>query len=471
MPGADNLAILIQLFEDHTGITPVNCIPLTTGSGSSRRYYRLAAGDLSYIGTVNNNLPENEAFFYLTGHFLEHGLPVPEVLAKNSNGEYYLQDDLGDVSLYSLMGSGYDPVHNPMLQKVLETLVQFQVKAAHGLDFSRCYPLPEFDPAAALWDLHYCKYMFLKLSGLDIDELRLEKEFRNLVDILFGDYPAGFMYRDFQSRNIMIHCDQPWFIDYQGGRRGPLLYDAASLLYQSRLGLPDRVRNALTDHYLEALAEYIPVDAEKFHLKVKGFALLRLLQTLGAYGYRGIFERKPAFIEPIATGIRNTINLIGHLPAEMKPVYLASLLEDLIPQYDRPVYTGKGLTIDIRSFSYREGIPGDDSLNGGGYVFDCRALPNPHRDILLRPFTGKDQVIRDWLGEKPEVMAFLDHCQALVMASATQYLTRGFNHLQVNFGCTGGKHRSVFCAEELSTRLAASGLSLSVEVFHHVISG
>lgn len=447
----------------------ITIVPLTTGSGSGRQYFRIETGKVNLVGTYNANKPENAAFLYLTTHFLEHGLPVPRVLACSDNGLYYLQEDLGDESLYTLMAGGYNAAYLPLLQKSLEWLVQFQVKGATGLDYTRCYPGTPFDREGALRDLLYFKYMFLRLSGLEPDEAVLDKEFDVMLDHLFGDYVAGFMYRDFQSRNIMVQHGMLWFIDYQGGRLGPLAYDAASLLYQSRLGLPADAREELILHYIEALSEYITLDISAMQQQVKSFAVLRLLQTLGAYGFRGLFERKEAFIKPIPAALENTLDALQSLPSGSLLPHLNELLSEALAKFSTGVPQQEGLTIAISSFSYMHGLPPDSTGNGGGFIFDCRALPNPHRDPMLRPFTGMDPQVAEWLAKKPEVQEFLSHCEALVMQSADNYLQRGFSHLQVNFGCTGGKHRSVYCAEALRKQLMKSGLKITVKLHHSML--
>ncbi|MFO7722164.1 MAG: RNase adapter RapZ [Bacteroidales bacterium] len=459
--------ILKGLVMELTGREALSCMPVTTGSASPRRYFRLATGQRFFIGTINQNKKENKAFLYLTNHFLEHGLPVPEVLATDPEGVCYLQQDLGNQSLFGLLSHSSPEEHEPLLAKALELLVQFQVKGAFGLDFDRCYPSPEFDRQAALWDLHYFKYMFLKLSGVEFDDEMLEKEFEYMLDAIFGDCTNGFMYRDFQSRNIMIAHGRLWFIDYQGGRRGPLAYDVASFLYQSRIALPEPLRERLLESYCRELQEYIDVDQEHFRQQVRGFALLRLLQTLGTYGYRGLFEHKEAFRKPIVPALQNTFQVFGLNSGKLSLTYLQSLLQKALPLFVGSSQQKSGLVIRINSFSYMHGLPKDATGNGGGFVFDCRALPNPHRDEKLRPFTGKDPVIQEWLGGQKEVKAFLNHCEALIMASVNDYLNREFTDLQVNFGCTGGKHRSVYCAETIYERLQASGNQYRLIIHHN----
>jgi aminoglycoside/choline kinase family phosphotransferase len=463
-----NPADLLKVMAEK--LMPVDSVvPVFSGSGSGRRYYRLSGDGRTLIGTFAPNPDENAAFFYLTEHFLNHGLLVPSVLAKNDEGSCYLQQDLGDTSLFSLMDQQPESNKESSLQRALEALVLFQVKGAFDLDFRRCYPVPDFDRQAALWDLYYFKYLFLKLSGSELDESRLDLEFDSLLNRLFDDYTSGFMYRDFQSRNIMVYNNNLWFIDYQGGRRGPLAYDVASLLYQSRLALSRETRTRLLKHYCLVLKEWTGFDEGLLQKQVHEFAALRLLQTLGAYGYRGLFEKKEAFLKPIPAALVNTLAVFEDLADKDDFAYIRSLISSLSVNYHEKNNQIPGLNITISSFSFMLGLPKDPSGNGGGFVFDCRALPNPHRIPELRPFTGKDPQVEKWLAGQPEVEQFLQHCLELVMQSADNYLSRGFTHLQVNFGCTGGKHRSVFCAEALKTRLLETGKDMNVRIEHLMI--
>jgi aminoglycoside/choline kinase family phosphotransferase len=465
MNGNPKTEILKEMVHGITGAVPSECIPIFSGSASPRQYFRLYAESGTFIGTISNHQKENEAFFYLTDYFRQHGLPVPAILAARPDAGAYIQEDLGDLTLNALLTEDLNG-NIELVERALEWLIRFQVSGTFGLDYGKCYPNPLFDKQTALWDLHYFKYMFLKLAGIDYDDNTIEQEFNHLLDSIFEDCVTGFMYRDFQSRNIMVRHNMLWFIDYQGGRRGPLPYDAASLLYQSRIDLSDQERERLTALYSSMLQEYFPLQTDVFSLQVKGFAVLRLLQTLGAYGFRGLFEGKEAFRKPIVPAIRNVLHVIGQTTRFLKLEYLTQLLNKASERFPETEVVTRDFTLTINSFSYMQGVPKDFTGNGGGFVFDCRALPNPHRDETLRPLNGKDQPIREWLGKKEEVARFLEHCEALVLASADLYISRGFTNLQVNFGCTGGKHRSVFCAEVMAKRIQSSGRRLSVKVIH-----
>ncbi len=461
-----SVEILRTLFLETAGMHPEFTGVIETGSGSKRTYYRLSNGDISLVGVSGDNTAENEAFYYLTGHFQSFGLPVPAIKAISLDRKYYLIQDLGDTTLYNVLVSSDEKQKEKFLKKALEHLVRFQVTAMSGLDFGRCYPRMDFDLQAGKWDMNYFKYMFLKPLFSDINEDLLEKEFDMILNDLFNSYFSGFMYRDFQSRNIMVAHNGLWFIDYQGGRLGPIEYDPASLLYQTRISVPPDLRKRLVQYYCNLLNEYRPVDAGMVGARIHSFALLRLLQTLGAYGYRGLFEKKEAFVKPIYPAIKNTLEVIKTMPRRHKPEYIETLLHEALPVFNRQNHENQTLTVNVNSFSYMHGIPDDEAGNGGGFVFDCRALPNPHHELHLREYSGVDMVIADWLGSKPEVSEFLDNCESLVKNTVDVYVQRGFTNLQVNFGCTGGKHRSVYCAEVLCARLKQHYGNIVVKTYH-----
>jgi aminoglycoside/choline kinase family phosphotransferase len=464
----DKLSLLYKQWE---GIEPesIKALPI---SGSERRYYRLRSHSISAIGAWNPVKEENTAFLYFTEHFRKHGLHVPEVYEADAESETYLVEDLGDISLFSLMENKLftdvfpGDIEN-MYRESLKELIRFQLIAGKSLDYSYCYPYSTFDSRSMKWDLNYFKYYFLKLH-VTFHEDKLENDFEALTSYLSQADAGFFMYRDFQSRNIMIHEGKPFFIDYQGGRKGPLQYDVASLLFQVKADLPFDKREELLDYYLSELSQHIRVDRDNFRVLYYGFVLIRLLQVLGAYGYRGLIEKKPHFLSSIPYALKNlrwwldTVNL----PVEM-PELLASLtkLAELEKYYGAASTQGP-LVVRIRSFSYKEGIPDDPGGNGGGFVFDCRALPNPGREERYRAFNGKDQVIIDYLKDDPAVIGFLSEAEKLVGQSIENYFERGFSSLSVSFGCTGGQHRSVYCTETLAKRLRERFPEVEIMVEH-----
>jgi len=495
---------LSALYKSWSGEFPPSVTRLAV-SGSNRDYYRICGIKGPVIGAYNDDLRENKAFAYLTRHFGKAGMPVPELLACDPENRIYLIADLGDDTLYQLLvkqrstnisvglSAWIDPVSpgSPsgeksgqsgdfpteileIYKKALHWLPKFQVLAAQGLDYSVCYPRAAFDRQSMMWDLNYFKYYFLKLAKIPFDEQALEDDFHGLCDVLLAAKDDFFLFRDFQSRNIMVMGDNPWFIDYQGGRKGALQYDVASLLYDAKADIPEKVRQFLLGHYLDCLEEIYPVGRPQFLESYYPFVLVRILQALGAYGFRGYYEHKAHFLKSIpyalhnlrvlredskiGFGLSSLMDVIDRMAAS--PVFFSQhgnrasgLSGDFKhgPPVNRAITdAGKKLTLSIHSFSYKKTIPPDYSGNGGGFVFDCRALPNPGRYDEYKPLNGRDQPVIDFLKKEPSVDEFLRHTFSLVDQSISVYITRGFNHLMVSYGCTGGQHRSVYCAEALA---------------------
>jgi aminoglycoside/choline kinase family phosphotransferase len=461
-----------QLYQKWTGNTPES-ITFLPGSGSYRKYYRLDGREGSAIGVFNEDRKENDAFLSFTEHFLRYNLPVPEILATDPSGRYYLLRDLGDMTLFGwLSGNRGSAEEFPgeiieIYRKVIGFLPRFQVEAGKDLDYSKCYPRKVFDSQSMMWDLNYFKYYFLKLAKVPFDEQKLEDDFLTLVQFLLGAGAGHFMYRDFQSRNVMLFQGEPWFIDYQGGRKGPLQYDIASLLYDAKAAIPQPVRDLLLEHYLDVLERYLPADRKSFRQYYSGFVLIRILQALGAYGFRGYYENKPHFLKSIPFAIANLEHLVSTSSIPLSMPMLEEILEKIIlnPSFRSSRETGSQLTVRVFSFSYKSGIPPDENGNGGGFVFDCRALPNPGRFEQYRSLTGTDPAVISFLEKEPEVGVFLNHCSSLVDQSVRNYIERGFTGLTVSFGCTGGQHRSVYCAEEL-VRHIHSKFGVTVELHH-----
>jgi hypothetical protein len=335
---------------------------------------------------------------------------------------------------------------------VAASLPRIQVAAAAKIDFSVCFPRDVFDRRSMMWDLNYFKYYFLKLAGISYDEEALEEDFQQFTDFLCEAGHDHFMYRDFQSRNIMIVADEPWFIDYQGGRKGALQYDIASLLYDAKADIPDAAREKLLEEYLKSLEFYLPVDRPRFMKYYHGFVLVRILQALGAYGFRGYYENKPHFLQSIPFALENIRALREKGVLELGTPMLSGILDMLTRdvRLNTLLKPAAGLTVTITSFSYKRGLPEDGSGHGGGFIFDCRALPNPGRFEEFKPLTGKDHPVIDFLKKERAVDEFLNHATSLVDQSIRNYIERDFNHLSVSFGCTGGQHRSVYCAEALA---------------------
>ncbi len=402
-------------------------------------------------------------------HFLSKGLPVPKVLAQSDDCMAYLQDDLGDTILFNSIEKGrktrvFSDEEKKLLAATIKQLCEFQFLGADGMDFSYCYPAPEFNRRSIFWDLNYFKYCFLKATGLEFSESKLEDDFQHLADVLLRSSSATFMYRDFQSRNVMIKDGKPWFIDFQGGRKGPFYYDVASFLWQAKANFPDSLREQLINEYIKALRKYKPVDEDYFHSQLRHFVLFRTLQVLGAYGFRGYFEKKPHFMQSVPFAINNLRNLLKKPYVEYP--YLNQVLNELVNMTQFTDEISKHtLTVKVMSFAYKKGIPNDPSGNGGGFVFDCRAVNNPGKYDRYKPFIGLDQPVIDFLENDGEILTFLDHAYALVDASVKRYVERGFTNLMICFGCTGGQHRSVYSAQHMAEHIHKK-FNVKVELIH-----
>ena len=446
---------LRKLYLEYVGHAPEDIVEMPS-SGSNRRYFRLT-GNPTLIGVSGESLEENNAFLYMAKHFREKGLPVPEVFIVSENRMFYLQEDLGNTLLFDAIEKGrktsvFSEEEKILLRKTIRLLPAVQFAGADGMDFGFCHPQPEFNDRSILWDLNYFKYCFLKATGLDFQENKLEDDFQRMKDVLLRSQSATFMYRDFQSRNVMIKDGEPWLIDFQGGRKGPFYYDVASFLWQAKANYPTSLREELLNEYVDALKKYKPIDEEYFRAQLKHFVLFRTMQVLGAYGFRGYFEKKPHFIQSVPFAIENLRQLLADDYPEYP--YLCKVLRDLtnMKQFTDELQK-KRLIVKVMSFAYKKGIPEDTSGNGGGFVFDCRAVNNPGKYDRYKPFTGLDAPVIKFLEEDGEITTFLKHAYELVDASVKRYMERGFTHLSVCFGCTGGQHRSVYCAQHLSEHL------------------
>ena len=502
--------VLSQLYKAFFHQEPAR-VQLLGGAASNRHYYRLyhsrAADSGAVIGVIGENAKENHAFLALGRHMLALGLPVPKILASSDDEMRYLQVDLGQVSLYDMLEQLRRTGSEDLKQKVVELLHQvmrdlpkLQFMTAKGFDFEHdAFREPRFCETTVRWDLNYFKYCFLKPSGFPMDELKLEKDFDSLTSALLDctskDEPWGFLYRDFQSRNVMICDDKPWYIDFQGGYVGPVYYDVASFLWQTRANYPPEVRDELLCQYFESMQQFCTMPLRTFRHRLRVFVFFRLLQTLGTYGYRGLFEHKAMFQTPIYRALCSLVNLthpnsepafedcslrglttadspcIDRFELEDDCPYLRELLAQMIDmERFKPTPTTGPLVVRITSFSYKKGIPEDLSGNGGGFVFDCRAPLNPGRYPFYRQYTGLDKIVIDFLEgrrdengemidqanrteEKTSMQTFVENVYRLVDPAVETYLKRGFTSLVINCGCTGGQHRSVYCAQHVAQHI------------------
>ena len=446
---------LKELYSGMYGCEPASIVRLT-GDGSNRVYYRMT-GVVPLIGVVGTSVEENRAFIALSRAFGQAGVAAPAVVAVSDDELCYLQEDLGDVTLYGSLTEArengvFEPVQIELLCRVVAELPKIQFGVAEHFDFSLCYPVSDFNERTVMWDLNYFKYCFLKGVGVEFNENRLEDEFVKMTAMLLSDNDNVFLYRDVQSRNVMLKDSSPYFIDFQGGRKGPIYYDIASFVGQARAKYTAAAVDAMLNAYLDALAAYKKVEKQHFMKMLSLFRVFRLLQNLGAYGYRGLFERKKAFIESIPAALEQLLQQLALAGGEFP--YIHSLIQEIaqLPMFVR--YDSKELTVDVMSFSYKRGIPDDISGNGGGFVFDCRAIHNPGRYEPYKKLTGMDEPVIKFLETESNIVGFLEHAYALVDEMVDTYKKRGFTHIQVCCGCTGGQHRSVYSAEHIARHVA-----------------
>lgn len=457
--------VLKQLFLQHFRMPAENVRPLQGElGGSGRNIVRLTGGKFSAIGILSPVREENVAFLEFSRHFRRYKLPVPEIYAEDLSQGAYLEEDLGDTTLFEYLGKNrvgdvIAPQAVEAYRKTVAALPRFQVEAGRDLNYKVCYPRDRFDRQSIAWDLNYFKYYFLRLAGVPFNEQALELDFTRLTKFLLSAKTDYFLYRDFQSRNVMLRDGQPSFLDYQGGRRGALQYDIASLLFDGKADLPPELRQELLDHYLDSLVSYIEFDRAAFMEHYYAYVYVRIMQAMGAYGFRGFYERKAHFLQSVPFALKNLQWLAQNVKL---PIVLPALMEALQGTASSEKLQGlatsaDGLKVRIFSFSYHREMPADESGNGGGFVFDARSLPNPGREERFRSMNGKDAPVIDYLNRQESVHQYLASVLSLVDASVSAYRRRGFKDLMVSFGCTGGQHRSVFLAEQLAKHLRANG--------------
>ena len=454
--------LMTKLFEDWSGETAEKMDQIAQ-AGSDRRYFRIRGAKKSAIGTYNAEFKENKAFIRFTQHFWHKGMPVPEVYAESLLNGIYLQEDLGDAQLFNFL----PPIGTPwtddlvgLYKKSVSALADLQIRGGEGLDYSVCYPRAAFDKQSMMWDLNYFKHYFLKLAKVPFDEQALEDDFQKFTNYLLLADCQYFLFRDFQSRNIMIKDGNPYFIDYQGGRQGALQYDVASLLYQAKGGVPPSVKKDIFEHYVDKVESLISIDRDFFKDMYYGYVLIRCLQALGAYGFRGLYERKEHFLSSIPFAINQIEDILGYIKMPVKLPELFKCLKlivqsDQFDDFDKKKYANSPLTVTVNSFSYlKTGYPEDPSVNGGGFVFDCRFIENPGRYEPFKHLTGRDKSVIEFLKTNSQIDNFLQNVYGIVDRAVENYLERSFKSLVINFGCTGGQHRSVYSADQLAKHLS-----------------
>lgn len=468
---------LKNLYEKWADEPAIICKKLPE-SGSSRQYFRISGKNKTAIGVVNNDQQENNAFISFSQCFEKLALNVPKIYLSKVEENVYLQEDLGDSTLFSYLveerknTSVFSEKLSRIYKNVLQELLKFQIKAAKEIDYSVCYPRNAFDRQSMQWDLNYFKYYFLKLAEIPFDEQALENDFDTFINYLLDTETHYFLYRDFQSRNIMLHSGEIYFIDYQGGRKGALFYDLASLLYDAKANIPELKREELLKYYVAELQKYKSTDEKTFTETFYAYALIRILQAMGAYGFRGFFQKKSHFLQSIPYALKNLEEVLKKIKLPIQIPHLTSVLKALSKSEKLQKLTlepieNKKLTVKITSFSYKKGIPEDLSGNGGGFVFDCRFIHNPGRYEGYKKLTGKDKEVIDFFEKETDIKIFLQQVFAIVQSAVSTYKQREFKHLMVNFGCTGGQHRSVYCAEQLKSYLTTQNNDeIAIEILH-----
>jgi aminoglycoside/choline kinase family phosphotransferase len=453
--------ILQQLFERrfHTPAEQVQPLQGKLG-GSGRKIIRLTGAGSSAIGILYDVREENVAFLEFSRHFRRHGLPVPEIYGEDLAQGAYLEEDFGDTTLFEFLskhraGDKIAPEAVEAYRKVIAVLPRFQVEAGRDLNYKVCYPRGSFDRQSISWDLNYFKYYFLRLAGIPFNEQALEDDFSRLTKFLLSAPHDYFLYRDFQSRNIMWRDSQPYFLDYQGGRKGALQYDVASLLYDAKADLPPELRQQLLDHYLDTLGGFIKLDRDEFMQHYYAYVYVRIMQALGAYGFRGFYERKAHFLQSVPYALKNLRWLLHNVTLPIAVPTLTEAFNSMLgsEKLQNLASDAENLVVRIFSFSFHRGWPKDETGNGGGFVFDGRSLPNPGREERFKALTGRDAQVIEYLNQQESAHQFLASVLSLVDASISEYQRRKFKHLMVSFGCTGGQHRSVYLAEQLAKRL------------------
>jgi aminoglycoside/choline kinase family phosphotransferase len=453
--------VLKRLFEKRFHSPATQVLPLQGQLGASgRNIIRLTHDQHSAIGILYDVREENTAFLEFSRAFRRNGLPVPQIYEEDLDHGAYLEEDLGDLTLFQFLTEHRkdDKIASEVVdtyRKVAAILPRFQVEMRDKINYKVCYPRAAFDRQSITWDLNYFKYYFLRLAGIPFSEQALENDFSRLTKFLLSADREYFLYRDFQSRNVMLVDGSPYFLDYQGGRRGALQYDIASLLFDAKADLPPELRQQLLDSYLDSLETFLPIDRSVFMHYYYAYVYVRVMQALGAYGFRGFYESKPVFLQSVPYALKNIRWLLHNVTL---PVALPSLMAAFTAMLGSEKLQSiaketDNLTVRITSFSFHRGLPKDETGHGGGFVFDARSLPNPGREERFKPLTGKEAPIAEYLNQQESVHQYFSNVLSLVDASVSNYQEHGFKNLAVSFGCTGGRHRSVYLAEQLAQHL------------------
>ncbi len=442
-------------------ITGIDKLPQ---AGSERHYYRIYTATKNFIATYGTNIKENESFIYFTEHFIKKNLATPQLFCVNAEKDSYIQEDFGDASLLNKLEElGYVPEVYNLYKTSLHQLALLQIKGDEGLNYEKCLTNTSFGKQAIMADLLYFKYYFLDALRRPYDKQKLIDDFEALSNYLSHTEYKFFMFRDFQSRNIMVKGNgDVGFIDYQGGMKGAPQYDVASLLWQAKANLPEDWKNYLLEDYINSFESIVEetVDRDVFKSQYNGYVLIRLLQVLGAYGFRGLFERKAHFLTSIPLALQNlkwfvSNQSIGIAVPEFKKVLELCISNEVMQEYTPVQATSETpLVVDVCSFSFiQQGYPKDETKNGGGFIFDMRGILNPGRFDEYKHLSGLDKPVKDFLEQQTKMPDFLNGVYSIIDVSVEDYIKRGFENLCINFGCTGGQHRSVFAAEAVARHL------------------
>lgn len=469
------VAAIEQLFVIFFNIPPTRIEKLPQ-SGSDRIYFRLYLGDDTYIATHNINIKENETFIYFAEHFISVGLPMPKIYGVSNDKKIYIQQDLGTESLLDKVEQdGLNEHAFNLYKQALHQLARVQISGDKDLDYDQCLTAKEFGKQAIMSDLLYFKYYFLDTLKLPYDKQAMLDDFEVLSTYLSNATHKYFLFRDFQSRNVIVKKGDVFFIDFQGGMKGALQYDVASLLWQAKANLSQDWKDQLLDCYMQEVELLLnqKLDRQLFTSQYNGYVLIRLLQVLGAYGFRGLFERKAHFLSSIPLALKNLQFFLQHNQIELDtPVFNKVLQvvtsEGIVQQFETVKASSETpLVVKICSFSYKKGLPEDDTDNGGGFVFDMRGILNPGRFEPYKYLTGRDKEVKDFLEQRTKIGDYLNHVFNLVDISVEDYIKRGFGSLMVSFGCTGGQHRSVYAADALARHLR-NKFGVKIELSHKV---
>jgi aminoglycoside/choline kinase family phosphotransferase len=470
-PIAENIKSFFEKFNPEK-ILNIEKLPK---SGGDRIYFRIITEANSYIATFNENRRESTTFLYFTEQFSKINAPVPKILFVSDDAQMYIQQDFGPTSLLNeLEKSGENDYVYDLFKKSLKSLAELQINGIKDLDNSYYLTSKEFGRQAIMSDLLYFKYYFLDTLKVPYDKEKLIDDFEALSNYLERVEHKYFMFRDFQSRNICIQNKEVHFIDYQGGMKGALQYDVASLLWQARANLSDDWKNSLLEYYMDCVSEILqkPIDRIRFVSQYNGYVLIRLMQVLGAYGFRGLFERKAQFLTSIPLALSNlkwfseNKKMGISLPEYERIINL--IVQDEIVDRFKPLQANDStpLIVTINSFSYlKTGYPQEKTLNGGGFVFDCRGMLNPGRFMEFKMLTGRDKPVIDFLEQQTAMPEFLNSVYNIVDISVEDYIKRNFDSLTISFGCTGGQHRSVYAADSL-TRYLRNKFKVKIELNH-----